>query len=314
MKITDREIFDEIERLKQEKEITILAHYYQRPEIQALADYVGDSLFLSRQALATNSRKILFAGVYFMAETAKIINPESKVLLPDTQAGCSLSDSCPPEAFRDFLNAHPRHTVVSYINCSAEIKSMSDIICTSSNAERVIESIPRHQPIIFAPDKNLGNYLIKKTGREMVLWDGACIVHEAFAIEKLLNLHKQFPNAKIVAHPESEPHLLQVAHYVGSTSGMIQYVKQTEAEQFIIATEAGLLHAMAKEAPTRMLIPAPTFENNTCACSECSFMKLNTLEKLHACLINEYPYVEINESLRLRALRPIIRMLEISNN
>jgi len=304
----------EIKKLKEEKGITILAHYYQRPEIQELADYVGDSLSLSQQAAGSNARKIVFAGVHFMAETAKIINPAAEVLIPDQEAGCSLAASCEPEVFKAFIQKHPHHKVVTYINCSAEIKSLSDIICTSSNAEKIINAIPKHQPIIFAPDKNLGQYLIKKTGRDMLLWDGACIVHEAFAIDKLLALHQQFPKAKIIAHPESEPHLLQVANYIGSTAGMINYVKHSDAEQFIIATEVGILHAIQKEAPGKVLIPAPSFENNTCACSECGFMKMNTLEKLHACLVHEYPAIEIEESLRLRALQPLLRMLAISKN
>jgi quinolinate synthase len=298
-------------KLKEDKRITLLAHYYQRPEIQELADYVGDSLGLSQQALKCNSSTILFAGVHFMGQTAKIINPGSKVLLPDLQAGCSLADSCPPALFRSFTSTHPDHIVVTYINCSAEIKAMSDIICTSSNAEKIINSIPADRKIIFAPDKNLGNYLIQKTKRKMILWDGACVVHEAFSIDKLLNLHKQFPDAKIIAHPESEQHLLKVAHYVGSTSGMIRFVKQSQADKFIIATEAGILHAMSKEVPGKILIPAPSYENNTCACSECAFMKLNTLEKVYSCMVEEYPVIEIDEPLRVKALQPLLRMLEI---
>jgi quinolinate synthase len=304
----------EIRRLKSEKRITILAHYYQRPEIQELADYVGDSLGLSQQALECNSSTILFAGVHFMGQTAKIINPASKVLLPDLEAGCSLADSCPPDSFSKFVKDHPGHVVVTYINCSAEIKAMSDIICTSSNAEKIIRSIPVERPIIFAPDKNLGQYLIRKTGRKMILWDGSCIVHEAFAIDKLLNLHKQFPDARILAHPESEPHILQVAHYIGSTTGMISFAEKSKDDKFIVATEAGILHAMSKCVPGKTLIPAPTHENNTCACSECGFMKMNTLQKIYDCMCNEYPVIEVEESLRLRALRPLLQMLEISKN
>lgn len=304
----------EIRKIKKDKKITLLAHYYQRPEIQELADYVGDSLGLSHQALNCNSSTILFAGVHFMGQTAKIINPTSKVLLPDLEAGCSLSDSCPPDTFRKFVGDHPDHLVVTYINCSAEIKAMSDIICTSSNAEKIIRSIPTDKPIIFAPDKNLGKYLINRTGRRMILWDGSCIVHEAFSIDKLLKLHKEWPDAKIIAHPESEPHLLRVAHYVGSTTGMIDFVKKSKEEKFIVATEAAILHAMSKEVTGRTLIPAPTYENNTCACSECAFMKMNTLEKVYSCLLNEYPVIEVEESLRVRALQPLLRMLEISKN
>jgi quinolinate synthase len=302
----------EIRKIKKDKKITILAHYYQRPEIQELADYVGDSLGLSQQAFNGNASSILFAGVHFMGQTAKIINPGSTILLPDLQAGCSLADSCPPDLFRNFIAGHPGHVVVTYINCSAEIKAMSDIICTSSNAEKIIRSIPKDKPIIFAPDKNLGRYLIAKTGRSMILWDGACIVHEAFSIDKLLNLHKQFPDAKILAHPESEPHILKVAHYIGSTTGIITFAKESEGDKFIIATEAGILYAMAKSVSGKTLIPAPTYENNTCACSECGFMKTSTLRKVYDCLCNEYPVIEIEESLRQCALRPLLRMLEIS--
>jgi quinolinate synthase len=311
----DKEIIqDEIRRVKREKNIVLLAHYYQQPEIQDLADYVGDSLGLSQCAASVNAETIVFAGVHFMAQVAKILNPKAKVLLPDLAAGCSLAESCEPSDFAAFLKDHPGHRVVTYINCSAEIKAMSDIICTSSNAEKIIRSIPEDEPIIFAPDKNLGRYLIKKTGRDMVLWDGACIVHEAFAIDKILKLHKQFPEAKIVAHPESEMHLLQIAHYVGSTTGMINYVKNTDNEQFIVATEAGIIHAMQKEVPHKTIIPAPSHEDNTCACSECFYMKMNTLPKLLSCMVNETPVIEIEESLRLKALLPIERMLEISKN
>lgn len=309
-----RALQNEIRRVKREKNIVLLAHYYQQPEIQDMADYVGDSLGLSQCAASAEAETIVFAGVHFMAQTAKILNPGAKVLLPDLEAGCSLAESCEPPDFARFLEAHPGHRVVTYINCSAEIKAMSDIICTSSNAEKIVRSIPDGEPIIFAPDKNLGRYLIRKTGRDMVLWDGACVVHEAFSIEKLLQLHKEYPDARIVAHPESETHLLQVAHYVGSTTGMIDYVKKDQGEKFIVATEAGILHAMQKEVPRKTLIPAPSHENNTCACSECAFMKMNTLPKLLACMVDETPVIEVEESLRLRALLPIQRMLEISKN
>ena len=305
---------DEIKRVKREKNIVLLAHYYQQPEIQDLADYVGDSLGLSQCAADVKAETIVFAGVHFMAQVAKILNPGAKVLLPDLEAGCSLAESCQPGDFKTFLDAHPGHRVITYINCSAEIKALSDIICTSSNAEKIVRSVPEDVPIIFAPDKNLGRYLIRKTGRDMVLWDGSCIVHEAFSIEKLLKLHQEFPDAKIVAHPESETHLLQVAHYVGSTTGMINYVRKTEGEKFIIATEAGILHAMQKEVPEKVLIPAPSHENNTCACSECGYMKKNTLAKLLSCMVNETPVIEVEESLRTKALLPIQRMLDISKN
>lgn len=314
-KLSDKDrLQEEIRRVKREKNIVLLAHYYQQPEIQDLADYVGDSLGLSQCAASVKAETIVFAGVHFMAQTAKILNPSAKVLLPDLEAGCSLADSCEPGDFAAFLKAYPGHKVITYINCSAEIKAMSDIICTSSNAEKIVRSIPADQPIIFAPDKNLGRYLIRKTGRDMVLWDGACVVHEAFSIDKLLKLHQEFPDARIVAHPESESHLLQVAHYVGSTTGMISYVKKTNSEKFIIATEAGILHAMQKEVPEKFLIPAPSHEDNTCACSECAFMKMNTLPKLLACMVDETPVIEVEESLRLLALVPIQRMLEISKN
>lgn len=304
----------EIRRLKKEKDITILAHYYQDQDIQEVADYVGDSLGLSIQAQKANTRSILFAGVHFMAQTAKILNPDCKVLLPDLAAGCSLADSCPPDAFREFIKNHPDHVVISYINCSAEVKAMSDIICTSSNAEKIIASVPEDKPIIFAPDKNLGDYLIRKTGRKMVLWDGTCMVHEAFAIDKLLTLHRQYPDARIIAHPESSPHILKVASYIGSTTGMLQFVQKDSAKRFIVATEAGILPVMAKEVPDKEFIAAPSREDNTCACSECGFMKMNTLEKTYRCMLNEYPEIDIEESLRLRALQPILRMLAISQN
>jgi len=315
MQVNDRQALkSEIRRVKREKEIVLLAHYYQEPDIQDLADYVGDSLGLSQCAASVKAETIVFAGVHFMAQTAKILNPEAKVLLPDLEAGCSLSDSCQPADFEKFLQTYPQHKVISYINCSAEIKAMSDIICTSSNAEKIVRSIPEDQPIIFAPDRNLGRYLIRQTGRDMVLWNGSCMVHEAFSIDKLLKLHQEFPDAKIVAHPESEAHLLQVAHYVGSTTGMIKYVKEHDGQKYIVATEAGILHAMQKEVPDKILIPAPSHEDNTCACSECFYMKKNTLPKLLACMVNETPSIEVEESLRRKALVPIQRMLEISRN
>jgi quinolinate synthase len=312
MRFDDQQLLDEIREIKREKKITILAHYYQRGEVQEIADYIGDSLALAQHALANNAKTILVAGVHFMAETAKIISPKTKVLIPDLHAGCSLAESCPPDALHTFLKSFPDHKVVSYINCSAEIKAMSSVICTSSNAELIINSIPRHEKIVFVPDKNLGKYLIAKTGRELVLWDGTCVVHEAFAIEKLLQLYQQYPDAEIVAHPEAEPHLLKVAHFVGSTSAIISYVQKSNAGKFLIATEAGILHTMRRKAENKLLIPAPVNENNTCACSECSFMKMTTLEKIRMCLLNEHPVIELDETLRLRALKPLLRMLQIS--
>jgi quinolinate synthase len=247
-----------------------------------------------------------------MAETAKILNPDKKVLLPDLMAGCSLADSCPPDAFRTLVEAHPDHVVITYVNCSAEVKALSDIICTSSNAEKIVNSVPKDVPIIFAPDKNLGKYIQKKTGRKMLLWDGACIVHEAFSMDKLLKLYKEHPGSKIIAHPESESHILETATYIGSTAGMIDYVKKHPVEKFIVATEAGILHKMQQEVPQAVLIPAPAEEDNTCACSECAFMKMNTLQKLYDCLLHETPQIEVSEEIRKKAILPIERMLELS--
>ena len=303
---------EKIAALKNEKNAIILAHYYQPPEIQEIADYVGDSLGLSQMAAATNADIIVFAGVHFMAETAKILNPEKTVVLPDLNAGCSLADSCPPDVFRKFVATHPDHVVITYVNCSAEVKAMSDIVCTSSNALKIVESIPRDKPIIFAPDRNLGKYIIKKTGRDMLLWDGSCIVHEAFSIDKLLALYKEHPDAVIIAHPESEEHILNTASYIGSTSGMINYVKEYPTEKFIVATEAGLLHKMKQEVPDAQLVPAPAEEDNTCACSECGYMKVNTLQKLYNCLLNESPQINVPKAIREKALVPIQHMLDLS--
>ena len=306
------DLVKEIQRLKKEKNAVILAHYYQVPEIQDIADYVGDSLGLSQKAAETDADIIVFAGVHFMAETAKILSPTKTVVLPDLNAGCSLADSCPPEAFEAFTKAHPNHVVITYVNCSAEIKALSDIVCTSSNALKIVQSIPKETPIIFAPDKNLGAYIIKETGRDMLLWDGSCIVHEAFSMDKLIELHKKYPDYKIIAHPESEEHILNTATYIGSTSGMINYVKAHQDQKFIVATEAGILHKMQEEMPNTDLIPAPAKEDNTCACSECHFMKMNTLQKLYDCLLNESPQIEVAEAIIERALLPIERMLELS--
>lgn len=306
------ELSNKIAGLKKEKNAVVLAHYYQEPEIQDLADYVGDSLGLSQKAAETNADIIVFAGVHFMAETAKILNPTKKVLLPDLEAGCSLAESCPPESFEKFVNDHPDHKVITYVNCSVEIKALSDIVCTSSNALKIVESIPADVPIIFAPDKNLGHYIANKTGREMLLWEGECVVHTAFSIDKLLVLYKQHPTALIIAHPESEEHILKVANYIGSTAGMIDFVKANSDQKFIVATEAGILHKMQQEVPNTELIPAPSKEDNTCACSECGYMKVNTLEKLYDCLLNESPEILIEEQLRLKALEPIEKMLALS--
>jgi quinolinate synthase len=303
---------EKIIALKKAKKAVILAHYYQEPAIQDIADYVGDSLGLSQQAVQVNADIILFAGVHFMAETAKILNPSKKVILPDVNAGCSLADSCPPEAFQAFKAQHPNHLVITYVNCSAEIKALSDIVCTSSNALKIVASLPVDQPIIFAPDKNLGHYINAKTGRNMLLWDGSCVVHEAFSLDKLLTLYKEHPDAKIVAHPESEAHILETANYIGSTAGMIDFVKKDPNSKFIIATEAGILHKMTQEVPDKILIPAPSIEDNTCACSECAFMKVNTLQKVYDCLLNESPEIIVPETIRQKALLPIERMLKLS--
>ena len=306
------ELQESIIALKKKKNAVVLAHYYQNKDIQEIADFVGDSLQLSQKAATVDADIIVFAGVYFMAETAKIVNPNKKVLVPYVTAGCSLADGCPPDEFKAFLAKYPNHKVVTYINCTAEIKTMTDIVCTSSNAKKVIDTIPLDQPIIFAPDKNLGKYLIAETGRDMVLWEGSCIVHEAFSLEKLVELYKLHPAAKIVAHPESETHILQVAHYVGSTSGMLNYVKASDAGEFIVATEAGILHQMQLDNPTKILIPAPSKEDNTCACSECAFMKVNTLEKLYQCLKDESPEVHLDKEIIKKALLPIQRMLALN--
>ena len=300
----------EIKRLKKEKNAVLLAHYYQEAEIQELADYLGDSLYLAQAAEKVAAEMIVFAGVHFMAETAKIINPNKKVVLPDLNAGCSLADSCPPEDFKKFIDQYPGAKVVTYINCSAEIKALSSIVCTSSNAVRVIDSIPEGETIIFAPDKNLGRYLIRQTGRDMILWDGSCIVHEAFSFERIVSLAKEYPKAKFIAHPESESQVLEIADYIGSTSGLLNYVQQNSAQSFIVATEAGILHEMKKRCPQKTFIPAPV-EDETCACSECAFMKLNTLEKLYLCMEHEKPEILLSQSLIEKAKQPIRRMLNL---
>lgn len=311
---TSEELKQRISLLRKEKNAVILAHYYQTPDIQDIADFVGDSLELSRKAASTNADIIVFAGVHFMAETAKILNPEKKVLLPDLKAGCSLAESCPPADFKAFVEKHPGHVVVSYINCSAEIKTLSDIVCTSSNAVKIINSIPEEQPIIFAPDVNLGRYLIKTTGRDMVLCNGACVVHEAFDLEKIVNLKRDHPKAKIIAHPESEDHILRVANFVGSTAAMLRFAQEDASQSYIVATEHGILHKMQALMPQKQFIPAPGIEDNTCACSECAFMKMNTLQKLHDCMEFETPEIVLDSSLAEKALLPMKRMFEITAN
>ncbi|MEO6488834.1 MAG: quinolinate synthase NadA [Ferruginibacter sp.] len=304
------DMFAEIEKLKKEKNAIILAHYYQEPDIQDVADYIGDSLGLSQRAASTEADIIVFAGVHFMAETAKILNPVKKVLLPDLNAGCSLSDSAPPALFKAFKDKNPDHLVITYINCSAGMKALSDIICTSSNAQKIVESLPPEQPIIFAPDKNLGAYINKKTGRNMLLWNGACIVHEIFSLEKITRLKIRHPEAKVIAHPECEEPVLAVADYIGSTTGLLKYSKESTSKQFIVATETGILHQMQKASPEKTFIPAPP--NNNCACNDCPYMKLNTLEKLYLCMKYEMPEILMDETLRIAAKKPIDRMLEIS--
>ncbi|HEX5001156.1 MAG TPA: quinolinate synthase NadA [Bacteroidia bacterium] len=304
------DLFEEIRKLKKEKNAIILAHYYQNADIQDIADYRGDSLGLAQEAEKTDASMIVFAGVHFMAETAKLLNPSKKVVLPDLKAGCSLADACPADTFRKFREAHPDHVVVSYINCTAEIKALSDIICTSSNAAVIVESIPQDKPIIFAPDKNLGAYIAKKTGRELLLWDGSCMVHEIFSLEKIEKLKRQHPHAKIIAHPECEDHILKQADFIGSTTALLKYTKSDSAKTFIVVTEAGILHQMQLASPDKSFIAAPP--DNTCACNECPYMKLNTLEKLYLCMKYEMPEILLPESLAKQALIPLKRMLEIS--
>lgn len=306
------DLFTEIEKLKKEKNAVILAHYYQEPDIQDIADYIGDSLGLAQNAEKTSADIIVFAGVHFMAETAKILNPDKKVLLPDLNAGCSLSDSCPPTLFKQFKDKHPDHIVISYINCSAGIKALSDIICTSSNAKQIVDSLPKDQKIIFAPDKNLGAYINKTSGRDMVLWNGACMVHEIFSLEKITRLKERHPNAKMIAHPECEEAVLKIADYIGSTTQLLKYTQDSGFNEFIVATEAGILHQMQIASPDKTFIPAPP--DNACACNDCPHMKLNTLEKLYLCLKYELPEIVMDEELRLAAKKPIDKMLELSRS
>ena len=306
-----RAIAQAILDLKREKNAVILAHYYHTPEIQALADHIGDSLALAQAAERTNAPIILFCGVHFMAETAKILNPTRKVLVPDLAAGCSLSDSAPPGKFRAFIEDHPHHVVVSYINCSAEVKAMSDIICTSSNAVRVVNSLPADQPIIFAPDKHLGAYVQRVTGRELLLWDGVCEVHVEISADKLKLLLGKYPDAKLIAHPECPEHVLAMADHVGSTSSLLRFVQEDPGDIFIVATEAGILHNMKLAVPHKKLIPAPAYADNACACSECPYMKLNTLEKVYVALHDERPEILLNKDMRVRAHRALRRMLDL---
>ena len=304
------DLFGAINELKQELNAVILAHYYQEADIQDIADYLGDSLGLSQQAANTDAEVIVFAGVHFMAETAKILNPNKLVLLPDLEAGCSLADSCPPKEFRAFKDAHPDHIVISYINCTAEIKALSDIICTSSNAVKIVNQIPEDQPIIFAPDKNLGRYVSQQTGRNLVLWEGSCIVHETFSEKRIIELKVEHPNAEMIAHPECEAPVLRHADFIGSTTALLKYCQTSSSDRFIVATEPGIIHQMEKAAPNKYFIPAPAMNN--CACNECPYMRLNTLEKLYLAMKNKTPEITLPEDIRTRALKPIQRMLEMS--
>jgi len=308
--MTDTEYVLKISQLKREMNAVVLAHYYQEPEIQDIADFIGDSLDLSRRAASTKADVIVFAGVHFMAETAKILSPAKLVLIPDVNAGCSLAEGCPADAFREMRRQHPDHVSITYINCTAEVKAESDVICTSSNAEKIIRQIPPDKQILFAPDRNLGRFLSKKTGREMLLWNGSCIVHETFSIKKLLTLKIENPDAVIIAHPECEEPVLARAAFIGSTSALLRYVTQSIERRFIVATEPGIIHQMKKAAPAKEFIPAPPEAN--CACNNCPYMKLNTLEKLYLCMHNRSPRIELDPVLRERALAPIQRMLAMS--
>ena len=304
------DLFSEISRLKKEKNAVILAHYYQEPDIQDIADFIGDSLGLSQQAAKTDADVIVFAGVHFMAETAKILSPSKKLLLPDLKAGCSLSDSCPPKLFAKFKEKYPDHLVITYVNCTAELKAMSDIVCTSSNAVQIVDSLPKNQKIIFGPDKNLGAWVAKKTVREIVLWNGACMVHEIFSQQRILKLKNRHPDAKFIAHPECEEAILKMADYIGSTTGLLKYTINNAAKEFIVATESGILHQMEKASPDKIFIPAPP--DNSCACNDCPHMKRNTLEKLYLCIKNGLPEVTVPADIIKRAQLPIERMLDIS--
>jgi quinolinate synthase len=307
-----RDLFAAIAQLKQELNAVILAHYYQEPEVQDVADYIGDSLGLSRQAAQTDAEVIVFAGVHFMAETAKILNPEKQVLLPDLNAGCSLADGCPPEQFAQFKAQHPDHLVISYINCSAAIKAMSDIICTSSNAVAIVEQIPPDQPILFAPDQNLGRYVMAQTGRSLTLWPGSCLVHETFSEKQIVQLRVTHSGAEVIAHPECEAAVLRHADHIGSTSSLLKYIQTSPAQTFIVVTEPGIIHQMHKQVPGKTFVPAPAL--NGCLCNECPYMRLNTLEKLYGCMKNRQPELTLPEPIRQAALKPILRMLEMSQS
>ena len=304
-------LIDEINRLKKERNAVILGHYYITPDLQDISDFLGDSLALAQQAKVTEADVILFIGVHFMSETAKILNPGKKVIVPDLNAGCSLAESAPKDKFKAFVDAHPGHKVISYINCSADIKTLSDVIVTSSNAMKIVNSFPKEEKLIFAPDKNLGNYLNAVTGREMVLWDGACMVHEQYSLEKIIELIEQHPDAEFIAHPECEKPVLMVANYIGSTTALLNYVSISNSQKFIVATESGILHQMKKACPEKVFLPAPSIDS-TCGCNDCSFMKLNTLKKLYLALKYEMPEIKLDDETILKAEKPILKMLELS--
>ena len=310
LKNETNDLIEKINDLKRQKNAIILAHYYQTPDIQDIADFVGDSLALAQEAVKTNANIIVFAGVHFMAETAKILNSTKKVLLPDLEAGCSLADSCKPEDFKEFLKNYPQHTVISYINCSADIKTMTDIVCTSSNAVKIVESLPKDAKIVFAPDKNLGSYINNLTGRNMVLWNGSCEVHNILSLERVINLKIEHPNAKLIAHPECKAPILEIADFVGSTAALLNFTIKSESNEFIVATETGIIHQMKKSSPNKNFVIVPTDE--TCSCNDCMYMKLNTLEKLYNCLLNEQPEILLSQEIIEKAKKPMLRMLELS--
>jgi len=305
------QLISEINRLKKEKNAVIMAHYYQEYDIQDIADFIGDSLALAQEAAKTKADIIVVCGVHFMGETAKILSPGKKVLIPDVKAGCSLAESCPAEAFEKFIKEHPNHKVISYVNTTAAVKALTDIVVTSTNAVAIVESFPKEEKLIFGPDRNLGNYINSLTGRNMVLWDGACHVHEQFSLEKLIELKKLHPTAKVLAHPECKQVVLMLADFIGSTASLLKYVQRSDNEEYIVATESGIIHQMVKSCPDKKFIPAPP-NDSTCGCNECSFMRLNTLEKLYNCIKNEYPAIEIAEEIRIKAEKPILKMLELS--
>ena len=305
------ELISEINRLKKEKNAVIMAHYYQMGDIQDIADVIGDSLALAQQAAKTDADIIVLCGVHFMGETAKILSPQKKVLVPDLEAGCSLADSCPADAFEAFVKAHPDHTVISYVNTTAAVKALTDVVVTSTNAKKIVDSFPKDAKLIFGPDRNLGNYINSVTGREMLLWDGACHVHEQFSVEKLVKLKSEHPGSLILAHPECKRPLLLMADFIGSTQALLNYTINSDKKSFLVATESGIIHEMQKKNPDKEFIPVPP-NDSTCACNECNFMRLNTLEKLYKCLLNESPEILVDEEVRVKAVKPILRMLEMS--